>query len=283
MWFLSILILIPIFFLLGANSLPAPVEKLFDLVAQDDSSPPAQTVALAFLVGVLISSTPLHLFGRYLSTLVHELGHAFSAGLLGGRPQQITISLDRSGLATHLPPENWGKLRATLVSSSGYIAPSVASLAAIRATQIGYPQSWFVYAVATLAIAIIFLVRNFWGLFWTIAAVTASYFAARYLPAEWIAASVPVIAGYLAIEGFRDVRTQQKIVKYSPGSGCDAEAIAHMWSMKPKNTARLHTLIVIAVSGFASYLAIKPYYSEITAWLNEFVVTRIREQIESKL
>ena len=162
MWLLSILILIPIFFLLGVNSLPAPVEKLFDLISRDDSSPPAQTVALAFLIGVGISSTPLHLFGRYLSTLVHELGHAFSAGLLGGRPQQITISLDRSGLATHLPPENWGRLRATLVSSSGYVAPSIASLAAIRATQIGYPQSWFVYAVATLAIAIIFLVRNFW-------------------------------------------------------------------------------------------------------------------------
>ena len=167
------------------------------------------------------------------------------------------------------------------MSSSGYVAPSIASLAAIRATQIGYPQSWFVYAVATLAIAIIFLVRNFWGLFWTIAAVAASYFAARYLPAEWIAASVPGIAGYLAIEGFRDVRTQQKVVKYSPGSGCDAEAIAHMWSMKPKNTARMHTLSVIAISGFASYLAIKPYYTEITTWLDDFVVTRIKEQIES--
>ena len=68
MWLLSILILIPIFFLLGVNSLPAPVEKLFDLIARDDSTPPAQTVALAFLLGVGISSTPHHLFGRYLST-----------------------------------------------------------------------------------------------------------------------------------------------------------------------------------------------------------------------
>jgi hypothetical protein len=283
MWLLSVLILLPILFLVFGQPLPSSIENLFELVVNDESSPPIQTVALGFLVGVGISSTPLHLFGRYLSTLVHELGHAFTAGLLGGRPQQITISLDRSGLATHLPPENWGRLRATVVSCSGYLAPSIASLAAIRATQLGHPQSWFVYAVATLAIAIIFLVRNFWGLFWTMVAVVSSYFAVRNLPAEWISASVPGIAGYLAIEGLRDGRKQQKVVKYSTGSGCDAEAIALMWRVKPKNVARLQTLVIIGISGFASYLAIKPYYKEILTWLDDFVVTRIREQIDSKL
>ena len=40
--------------------------------------------------------------------------------------------------------------------------------------------------------------------------------------------SVPGIAGYQAVEGLRNVRKQQKVVKYPSGSVCDAEAIAQM-------------------------------------------------------
>lgn len=40
--------------------------------------------------------------------------------------------------------------------------------------------------------------------------------------------SVPGVAGYQAVEGLRNVRKQQKVVKYPSGSVCDAEAIAQM-------------------------------------------------------
>ena len=40
-----------------------------------------QKIALAFIAGALVAATPLHIVLRYMATLVHELGHAFTAGL----------------------------------------------------------------------------------------------------------------------------------------------------------------------------------------------------------
>ena len=279
MWLVSLLILLPIFFLIGGGTLPEPARNWIESVVQDDTMPSTQVVAVSFLIGAGISATPLHLFGRYLATLVHELGHAFTAGVLGGRPQQIKINLDTSGLFIPHQPGNWGRIRNSLVFVSGYFAPSVASLAAIKATQIGYPRSWFAYSVATLAIAIVFLVRNIWGFVWTFTAAAGSVAAAKYLPVEWIAASVPGFAGYLGIEGFRDCRIQQKNVKLVPGTWCDAEGLSQLWGIKARTAAGLQTLFVVAVSGYAAYLAIAPFDSEIISWFDDIVGSRLRDRL----
>lgn len=279
MWLVSVVVLLPIFFLVGGGTLPEPILSWLDTVIQDDVSPSGKTIAISFAVGLGVSSTPLHLFGRYLSTVVHELGHAFVAGVLGGRPQHIRISLDRSGVAYFNPPPNWGRTRILLVFIAGYFAPPVASLAALRATLEGLPRSWFAYSVATLAIAIVFLVRNIWGFIWTVIAVVASYFAARYLSSDVLAATVPGFAGYLALEGIRDGRTQQKVVRYSPGSGCDAEKIAWALKISPRFAAAFQLGVVIAVSAYSTYLAIWPFRQDISDWINQIVITFIKDRL----
>ena len=279
MWLVSVLILLPVFFFVGGGTLPVPILNWLETVIQDDRSPNPQMVAISFAIGICISGTPLHLFGRYLITLVHELGHAFVAGVLGGRPQHIKISLDTSGVAYSNPPSNWGRVRVFLVCVSGYLAPPVASLAALRATLEGLPRSWFAYAVATLAIAIVFLVRNIWGFIWTALVVALSYVSARYLSGEVIAATVPGFAGYLALEGIRDARIQQKVVKYSPGSGCDAEKIGWALKISPRIAAAGHLVAITAVSAYTAYLALWTFRYDVTNWINDVVVEALRQRL----
>jgi hypothetical protein len=279
MWLVSMLVVVPVFYLATGQPITPEIANWLGNFVPNDSTISDQSVALGCISGIALAGSPLHLVGRYLPTVVHELGHAFTAGVLGGRPQQITISLNTSGLAYFHPPESWGRVRATLVSIAGYLAPPIAALAAVMAAQAGFPQSWFLFSTGVLAIAIVFLVRNIWGFVWTAAIVAGCYFSVRYLPANLIANSVPVIAGYLSVEGFRDARNQQKIIKWSPGSGCDAECIARYWRLKPVLVGRIHTLLVAVIGGIALKLAIEPYWAEIYEWGEEIVSNRTIDRL----
>ena len=119
MWLVSILVLAPVFYLATGQSITPEIAEWLSKIVPNDATISDQSVALGCITGIALAGSPLHLIGRYLPTVVHELGHAFTAGVLGGRPQQITISLDTSGLAYFRPPENWGKVRATLVFITG--------------------------------------------------------------------------------------------------------------------------------------------------------------------
>ena len=279
MWLISVLVVIPVIYLATGQTITPEIVEWLNRFVPNDAALTDRSLALWFIAGIALASSPLHLIGRYLPTVVHELGHAFTAGVLGGRPQQITISLNTSGLAAFSPPENWGKIRASLVSIAGYVSPPIAGLAAVAAIQVGYPQSWFLFSAIVLALAIIFLVRNLWGFIWTAAVVVGCYYAVRYLPGEILGYSVAAIAGYLSIEGYRDARTQQKIIKNSPGAGCDAEKIAYWWGLNPNNLARLHTLLIIVIAGYTVRMAINPYWSEIYEWGQTIVETRKIESL----
>lgn len=90
---------------------------------------------------------------------------------------------------------------------------------------------------------------------------------------------MPVIAGYLSVEGYRDARYQQKITKFGPGSRCDAEHLANYWGLKQTSVARFHTLVVVIISGLAIRSAIEPYWPEIYRWTEDVIRTRTLDQI----
>ncbi len=271
MWLISVLVVVPVFYVLSGRQIPLKVDEQLELFFPKDAVPSEQLIALGFIAGAFLASSPLHKIARYLPTVVHELGHAFTAGILGGRPKNITISLDTSGLAIYEPPMNWGKLRATLVSLAGYPASSIAALAAVKITQEGHPQAWFAFAVGTLAVSIVLLIRNIWGFIWTAGVVAASYFGAPYIPLEMIGAVVSGVAGYLAIEAYRHAYTQWLIIRKFPGSGADAEKVARSWRMNGPFVGFLHLLSVTAISAYSVYLAINPYWGEIEDWVQEFI------------
>ena len=251
-----------------------PVEAVTRLreVVPEDLAPTGRNLALAFIVGMFVAGTPLHTFLRYLSTVVHELGHAFTAGLLGGRPKNIAIAMNAGGLAVYSPPLTWGRFRATIVSLAGYPAPAVASVAAVRASQSGHPKAWFFFAAGTLALGIVFLIRNFWGFLWTAVVVAGSYYGARELTVEFIGMIVGGVAGYLAVEGCRNAWEQLSIIRVATGSGCDAERVANWWRIGPRFVGFLHLVAVVSTSSWATHLAVQPYWGEITAWMSQ--VTR---------
>jgi len=259
---ISLLVILPIAYVLSDRELPLVVSSLLNDYIPNDTAPSEELVAWSMLAGAAIGATPIHKLIRYLATVVHELGHAFTAGILGGRPKHITISTDTSGLAVYVPPVNWGRFRASIVSAAGYPAPAIASLAAIEAIQAGHSKAWFFFSGGTLAVAIIALIRNFWGFFWTAGAVGGSFYAARELPPELLGGIVAAVAGFLAVEAFRHAFIQFSLSRFR-GTHCDAEKISMFLKLPLRPTAFLHLAATTAIGAYAMRLGVEPHWDEI--------------------
>ena len=273
MFLISLLVIVPIAYVLSGRELPVVVVDLLKQYVPGDKAPSRELVAWGVLAGAAVGATPLHKLIRYLATVVHELGHAFTAGALGGRPKHITISTDTSGLAVYAPPVHWGRFRASIVSMAGYPAPAIASLAAIQAIQLGYSKAWFFFAGGTLAVAIIALIRNFWGVFWTAGAVGGSYYAARELPTELLGGIVAAIAGFLAVEAFRHAFLQFSLSRFR-GTHSDAEMISLFLKLPLRPVAFLHLVATTAIGAYALRLGIEPHWDEIRSTVEDLIRTR---------
>ena len=273
MFLISLLVIVPIAYVLSGRELPIVVVDLLDEYVPGDKAPSRELVAWGVLAGAAVGATPLHKLIRYLATVVHELGHAFAAGLLGGRPKQITISTDTSGLAMYAPPIHWDRFRASIVSAAGYPAPAIASLAAIEAIQSGHSKAWFFFSGGTLAVAIVALIRNFWGVFWTAGAVGGSYYAARELPTELLGGIVAAIAGFLAVESFRHAFTQFSLSRIR-GTHCDAEHISMFLKLPLRPVAFLHLAATTAIAAYAVRLGVEPHWDEVRSTVEDLIRTR---------
>ena len=224
----------------------------------DDGAPGKTAVVIACGIGAVLSFTPFDKVAKYLSTAVHELGHALMACLFGGRPKNIHISVSGAGLATYLAPVSWGRLRTSLVSFAGYPAPAVAALAGIRAVQADYSRAWFVFATAILGLAILFLIRNLWGFVWTALVVIAAGTAAKLCSPEILGTVAAGVVGYLLIEAIQNAYIQLQVLKHQKGSGCDAEQIARQWGINARFVGHVQFLCVFIISGVTLVAAIRP-------------------------
>jgi hypothetical protein len=269
---ISLLVIIPVAYVLSGRELPVSVTEVLDQYVPNDTAPSQELVAWAVLGGAVVGATPVHKLVRYLATVVHELGHAFTAGILGGRPKHITISTDTSGLAVYAPPIHWGRFRASVVSAAGYSAPAIASLAAIEAIQMGHSKAWFFFSGGTLAVAIIALIRNLWGVIWTAGAVGGSYFAAQELTPDLLGGVTAGIAGFLAVESFRHAFHQLSLSRFR-GTHCDAEMIAHFLKLPLRPTAFLHLAVTTAIAGLAIRQGVEPHWGEIQNTVEELLRT----------
>lgn len=268
MWVLSVVVLAVSLFFGTHQSLPSQAGDVLNWLAPHDGSPSASLVAFGFVAGVVLEASPAKMLLRYFSTAVHELGHAFMAGALFARPKTILIHPSSSGLAIFELAPNWGRFRSFLVSAAGYPAPSIAAVAAIQAIQMGHSQAWAVFSMSVLAIAIVLLIRNFWGFFWTTGVVVASYFGLKLVSAEWVGVGVAGIAGFLAMNGIEFAQIQLNLVRNAPGSGVDAESISQVTGLPAQLVAIGHLLVCIGISGASGYFAIQPYWSEMVNWFS---------------
>ena len=112
--------------------------------------------ALVF-AGVLISFR-WHLLRPFI-TLIHEIGHALAAALLGGQPLSITMSPDGSGLAVTSHPSPSRFVR-SCVSYAGELAPGLAALGGAAALSADNAYAWLFLNSLVLLVVFIGLARS---------------------------------------------------------------------------------------------------------------------------
>lgn len=101
----------------------------------------------------------------WLSTLAHELGHGFTAALLGGNFESFVMHADASGVASWSAPASFGPVRQAMVAAGGLVGPAV--LAAIGFVLARSSQAAKVSLLAgtiLLVVIAVLVVRNAFGL-----------------------------------------------------------------------------------------------------------------------
>lgn len=269
MWLVSAGVLVTVLFLCTGQLVPISVASTLDHIVERDGTSTAQLIAMGYLGGMIAAFTPLRLLLRYFVTVVHELGHAFMAGLLLARPKSIYIHPSSSGLATWEIPPNWGRFRASLVAAAGYPAPSLASLAAVNAVQQGRTIAWSIFSVGVLSLAVLFLIRNLWGFLWTAGVIVGSYFAYQQVPVEFAGALVACVAGFLTVNSIQFSWIQFKLARHARGSGIDAEAIEQYLRIPSSVVSMGHLALTVCIGYFATRLAIESVWRDMYNWISE--------------
>jgi hypothetical protein len=130
----------------------------------------------------------------WLSTLVHELGHGFTALLVGGRFDSIVVSMDGSGVAA---TATGSTLAGALVAAGGLVGPAVAAAGcfAVSRTPRGSVLALMV-AVGTLVAVDVLWMSNLFGVLFTasLAAVLG------WIGTRWTPESARVVVSFLGVQ-----------------------------------------------------------------------------------
>lgn len=124
-----------------------------------------QHLMLGITAVVLLSLPVIGKYTAVINTLVHEVGHATVALLTGGRVSKIELFANSEGTAWSSHRFWLGRL---LTSAAGYPAASALAYAYLYLLAVGKPlvilTSFGIIAIT----AMIFWVRNLYGLYWVV-------------------------------------------------------------------------------------------------------------------
>jgi hypothetical protein len=108
----------------------------------------------------------------WLSTLVHELGHGFTAALLGGNFESFVMHPDASGAASWSAPGSFGPIRQAMVAAGGLVGPAILAAIGFILARNSRAAKYSLLAGTFMLVAIaVFVVRNGFG--WGFVAVLA--------------------------------------------------------------------------------------------------------------
>lgn len=126
-----------------------------------------------FLFGSVVLTLALYLvpYGIYvnlpliwLSTLVHELGHGFTAALLGGNFDSFKMYPDASGAAQWSAGAGFGPVRQAMVAAGGLVGPAIiAALGFVLARKAKAAQYALLGGLFLLVAIGVLVVRNPFG------------------------------------------------------------------------------------------------------------------------
>jgi hypothetical protein len=127
-----------------------------------------------FLLGSVVLTAALYLvpYGIFinlpliwLSTLVHELGHGFTAAFLGGEFERFVMHPDASGVAQWSAPGSFGPIRQAMVAAGGLVGPAiVAAIGFVLARNAKAAKYSLLAGSFALAAIAVLVVRNGFGL-----------------------------------------------------------------------------------------------------------------------
>jgi hypothetical protein len=127
-----------------------------------------------FLLGSVVVTVALYLvpYGIFinlpliwLSTLAHELGHGFTAALLGGNFERFVMHPDASGVAQWSAPASFGPIRQAMVAAGGLVGPAILAAIGFMLARSSKVAKYSLLAGTFLLVAIaVLVVRNGFGL-----------------------------------------------------------------------------------------------------------------------
>jgi hypothetical protein len=127
-----------------------------------------------FLLGSVVLTVALYLvpYGIFinlpliwLSTLAHELGHGFTAALLGGNFDRFVMHPDASGVAQWSAPGSFGPIRQAMVAAGGLVGPAVLAAIGFVLARNSKVAKYSLLAGTFMLVAIaVLVVRNGFGL-----------------------------------------------------------------------------------------------------------------------
>lgn len=160
-----------------------------------DTASPLYAGAIGVAVLAAFTVAPTRRAIESLVTLAHELGHASTALVLGGKVSRVSVRLDASGETLTLVGGRAANLRLSLFALAGYPAPGVVGLLAAWAASTEDHRLFLFLAAILIAIALVLWVRNPWGLVVCGATVVGLWLAATEGP-DTITRTVTIAAAW---------------------------------------------------------------------------------------
>ena len=195
---------------------------------------------------------------RSINTLIHEISHALMALLTGGKVTEIKLNDNASGSCT---TKSKGKFKTFLVSSAGYISSALFSLLLFYSLGKEWNQYFFYFFLVISVFALIFWIRNTYGIIWTLA-FSSINFALILIPNAIHNYSnyILLIFGLLiAIDNLIACLTLLYISIITPKKAGDATNIAKTTKI-PAFFWSLLFLVITLYIGYQSYLLFLPLF-----------------------
>ncbi len=196
---------------------------LGDILAAQEQ-PPAGVVAGAALIALAL--VVVHRVWRVVRnaiTIAHEGGHAAAAVLTGRRLRGIRLHSDTSGLTIMKGKPTGLGMVVTLLA--GYVTPSLLGLGGVVLLDRGHIRL-LLWICLLLLVAILVMIRNFYGLLLVIATGAAVFAVSWYATAPWQALFAYTGVWVLLIGGVRPVVEVQLHRRRGSGMRSDPDQLA---------------------------------------------------------
>jgi hypothetical protein len=256
MWLLlAWLILLPLAWALAGAPAIAALDWLDGSVVPQMLAHPAPLdswqLGIAVALGVVLAVGPTRRVAMHLGTAVHEIGHGITAAALGGVISRITMAPDGSGQATTGLPGR-ARLRRSLVSLSGYLAPGIVGLASLRMALAGLGTAWLGYLTCVTLVMLLLTMRSLWAALVGVASAVAGWLLVSHAPGPLVTVVVAVLSGVLVARGVADAANQRRAVR--AGTQTDAGSLARQTGLPVGLFSGLHQLLAVVMAGTAVWI-----------------------------